>query len=148
MTFPTGLEYIGSSAFYNCENLEEVHFPNTLITIRDSFESCKKIRKITIPGSVEKLFYSFHGCSNLSTIILEDGVGEIFGKAFAKTAIKEIYLPNSVIMSSENAFDGCSQDLVIYCEASSEPEDWDPLWNKAGYKVVWSATRSDLTSQE
>ena len=148
MTFPTGLEFIGSAAFGGCENLEEVHFPNTLKTVMNSFEYCKKIRKITIPGSLEKLFYSFHGCSSLSTIILEDGVGEIIGKAFAKTNIKEIYLPDSVIMSSENAFDGCSQDLVIYCEASSEPDTWYPLWNQAGYKVVWSASRSDLTSNE
>ena len=148
MTFPTGLEYIGSTAFCDCENLEKVQFPNTLRTIRDSFEACKKIRKITIPGSVEKLYYSFQECSSLSTIILEDGVGLILGKAFSKTAIKEIYLPDSVILSSENAFDGCSQDLVIYCEASSEPKDWDPLWNKAGYKVVWSVSRSDLTSQD
>ena len=148
ITFPAGLELIGSMAFGGCENLEEVHFPNTLKTVMNSFESCKKIRKITIPGSVEKMYYSFQGCSSLSTIILEDGVGEIFGKAFAKTAIKEIYLPDSVIMSSENAFDGCSQDLVIYCEASSEPDTWYPLWNEAGYKVVWSASRSDLTSQE
>ena len=148
MTFLTGLEFIGSMAFVGCENLEEVHFPNTLKTVMNSFESCKKIRKITIPGSVEKLYYSFQGCTSLSTIILEDGVGSILGKAFSKTAIKEIYLPDSVILDSENAFDGCSQDLVIYCEASSEPKDWDPLWNKAGYKVVWSASRSDLTSNE
>ena len=141
---PDQLEILEERVFTNCPLINQITFPNTLKIINSTFISNRGLTEITIPGSVEKMTNSFQGCINITKIILEDGVKEIHEKTFAETSIKKIFLPKSVKMYSDCAFHNCPKDLVIYCEADTQPEDWWLDWNSDEHQVIWGAKRSDL----
>lgn len=121
LTLNEGLEIIGSNAFYNCENLEAIDFPDTVSYIgRGAFRLCKKIKSIEIPPLVSEIcdgaFASIYGiesivipttviiigdeafgdCENLKNILIENGVEEIGNDAFCYCAAKELTIPESV----------------------------------------------------
>ena len=142
---PNQLELLGSKTFAGCDNIKQITLPNSLKSMGDTFFDCDGLTEITIPSSVELIYGTFQLCTNLAKIVLEDGVKEIADYAFDGTPIKEIFLPKSVIVSADTAFRHCPKDLIIYCEADSLPENWNPNWNSDGHTVVWGAKRSDLS---
>lgn len=56
VTFPDSVTIIGDLTFYGCFNLQEVYIPNTITSIGDdSFSFCKSLQLITIPKSMAKI---------------------------------------------------------------------------------------------
>lgn len=71
---PSGTESIGSCAFYNCNNLKSVNMGNSKIT--------------EIPKEC------FYGCVNLKEASFPATVSRVGDRAFMRTAIKSLNLPN------------------------------------------------------
>ena len=97
-------------------NIAEANIPSLVVykdavysvtTICDSaFYDCYNLTNITIPDSVTTIGeYAFYNCTNLTSIIIPDSVTYIGECAFA------------------------SRDIIIYCEAESQPSGWDLYWN-------------------
>ena len=126
-----GVTSIAGSAFYECANLTEVQFPDTLETINyDAFEDCISLTSITIPKGVTKIDASaFSGCTALKAIRVaadnstysSDDAGLLFNKD--KTTLIECpegfqgnyEIPSGVITIKGSAFANCYglTDIVI-----------------------------------
>ena len=111
---------IGEEAFAENTNIISVIISDGIKTIENSaFAYCDHLESIIIPNSV--IFIgnrAIFGCYNLTGIVI----------------------PNSVTFIGKDAFYACSDDLIIYCEAESQPNEWDSKWNSTNITVVWGYT--------
>lgn len=79
--------------------------------------------KFTVPGSIRTIGrQAFYSCG-FEYIEMEDGVEYIGEKAFASTKrLQGVYIPESVTMIEDSAFDSNKESLVIWGERHSEAE--------------------------
>ena len=129
-----GIREIGKNAFENCNSLEEVQLPDSLLTIGEcAFACCNTLKKIIIPKNVKKIGesafqgcpsleevqlpdslltigkYAFTCCNTLKKIIIPENVTEIESKAFESCAkLEEVQLPDSLLTIGDSAFHDCS----------------------------------------
>ena len=111
-----GVMSVGTYAFEKCMNLERVSFPrNTPFHIyKNAFRSCPRLDSITItPGFIDIGNQAFMDCSSLKTLSIENGIKTIGEAVFAKTLIKDVYLPASVT-SAYGTFQYCDSLEWIY----------------------------------
>jgi len=70
VTIPGSVWFIGSYAFYNCQNLKTIHLPEGVRLIDNCAFSGTAIEEITLPESLNTLHDSaFSGCTNLKKIV-------------------------------------------------------------------------------
>ena len=76
---------IGTWAFSNCRNLEQVSLSNNLKQIGEyAFLGCEKLQELKLPESLEIIGgHTFSGCENLKTIKIADNVTSIGDGAFS-----------------------------------------------------------------
>ena len=80
----TGLEVINNEAFYNCRNLTQVTFPNSVISImRRAFSGCHNLTSVTIPNSVIFIGQTAFGSCNLTSIVIPSSVTAIDDNPFS-----------------------------------------------------------------
>lgn len=128
-TILDGTERICGFAFQNCDNLDVINLPETLIRIDSyAFANCEYLKQLIIPANVEYIgeniiptgctIYGddFWGNCSLTSISVEegnkcfcviDGVLYNYEKTLlilATTNVKHIVMPNSVKKISERAF--------------------------------------------
>lgn len=65
---------IASSAFKNCEKLEEIIIPNSVKTIsKEAFAGCKSLKSVIIgKGVISIEEYAFYDCTNLTNVTFAD----------------------------------------------------------------------------
>lgn len=109
VTIQKGVQSIGASAFYNCENLSEVILPETVEFIGEYALKSTKITSITIPEGITGINIGiFEYCSRLKEVNLPDSIAYIGGKAFYSCkSLKEIIIPDSVHYIGNSAFAYC-----------------------------------------
>ncbi len=80
-------------------------------------------------GSVECIGESaFNGCA-FTEITIPNTITSIGSYAFSWYTLEKVYIPNSVVQIGRCAFYG-HKNLIIRCESSNQPNDWDDDWNK------------------
>ena len=136
---------IGSGAFEDNTTIISIIIPDSVTTIgSNAFDGCSNLATVTF-GENSQLttigYRAFYSCSSLTSIIIPDSVTSIGNYAFGNCdSLTSIIIPDSVTSIGSNAFDGCS-NLIIYCEAASEPDgwasDWNYNWNPSNCPVVW-----------
>ena len=143
-----GVKYISSGAFMSCSLLKEVIFGenSALIGIGAmAFMGCD-IAKIILPNTVESIGqYAFGVNESLTSITISNSLKTIDELAFSYcSSLEKIVIPESVEFIGEYAFEWCSA-LTIYCEAESQPNEWNVNWNSKGaysgnqfIPVVWN----------
>ncbi len=111
----TGGENISDHSFEGCSSLTSVVIPDGVTNIGDhAFEGCNSLTSVVIPESVTNIGdYAFNGCGSLTSVIIPDGVTAMGHRTFSG-----------------------NEDLVVYCEADSEPGGWESDWD-SNCKVVW-----------
>ena len=111
--------------------------PSNVTTINDStFSNCTSLSTVTLEGVVDIGDSAFSRCSTLTDITLPNTLISIGSSAFNRISQDNIIIPISVTSIDINAFNNCN-NLVIYCEASSKPSDWNNNWNPDNRPVVW-----------
>lgn len=111
ITFGDEVKYIGDYAFYECEGLKQIAFPNSVTEIKyRAFSGCSNLTSVTIPDSVTWIEdYAFPGCSSLTSITIPNSVKSIGGSAFSGcSSLTSVIIPNSVTSIRRYAFYGCS----------------------------------------
>lgn len=75
---------IGKRAFYDCVELTEVIFPETLTSIHEqAFSGCKKLKSVIIPSRVTSIGNSaFSLCDELTDVYFPESIKGIGGNAF------------------------------------------------------------------
>lgn len=162
---PNSVKDIDDEAFYGCKALKSVVIPNSVKSIGDYvFTDCSGLTSVTLPDSITNISgYMFYRCSNLTNIIIPSSVTMIKEAAFSHcTGLTNIIIPDSVTWIDKYVFSGCTgltsivipdsvkhmdrqvfsdcSNLIIYCEASKIPENWDSEWNSSNCRVYWGYT--------
>lgn len=101
---------IDTNAFRDCQQLQTLNIPNSVITIGEAaFRNCLLLQTVTIPDSVTTIGKSaFHNCILLKTLTIGDSVSTIQENAFRECKLLQtLTLPDSVISIGKAAFRGC-----------------------------------------
>ena len=139
VTIEEGVTSIGAYALSGCSSITSIELPDSLNSIGDNaFSGCAKLTSIVIPEGVTTIGENaFYGCSKLTSIELPESVTYIGSYAFRDcTSLTSIVIPEGVTTIGYYAFYGCTK-LTIYCEAESQPSEWDLDWNPDNRPVVW-----------
>ncbi len=107
---PDTVTEIGSYAFYEWRNLENVVMSKKITKIGESaFWNCSSLTSITIPSSVASIGKdAFWNCGGLTSITISDGVTSIGYEAFfGCSSLTSITIPDSVTSIGNGAFYGC-----------------------------------------
>lgn len=142
VTIPNTVTDIGEYAFAFTE-LEEVTFEeNSSLTVipKGLFVECDKLTSIEFPDSVTTIGgNALNKCFNLQSIVIPNSVETIeYGAFYNCTALRYLFIPASVevmgfnILSEEN-------EVIVCCEAKSQPSTWSLNWNSNYDNVYWDA---------
>lgn len=110
ITLPFGLKHIGSSAFFNCPNIQQIKIPDSVEHIDPyAFSFCKGLHTVQLPSSLtlisEELFAE---CDNLKNLSIPDTVTEIGANAFLRcTAFILEKLPAGIKSIGDATFENC-----------------------------------------
>ena len=113
----SNLKFIGSFAFQNCPNIEEIIIPDSVETIDSHvFEGCKSLKKVILSSSMKKIpMHAFTSCESLTLIVIPESIEKIdFGAFFYCKSLETITLPGSLKEFSHNCFMGCDNLKTIY----------------------------------
>jgi hypothetical protein len=111
VTIPSGVTYIGMSAFEGCTSLESIEIPETVTEIDSAvFMNCTSLEAIQLPSGIKYIGDSlFSNCVLLESITVPDSVEFIYGYAFAGcTNLKEINIPSTVKELTAGVFSDCT----------------------------------------
>ncbi|MEG2928939.1 MAG: DHHW family protein [Oscillospiraceae bacterium] len=116
VVIPEGVEKIGTSFFYQCENLARAVLPASLTEIEDfAFYGCKKLQEVVLPSnsSLTKIGVSaFEGCEQLKFFVIPAGVSFLGEAAFRNcqelTAVK-FDRKNTMTTISQHLFQNCTE---------------------------------------
>lgn len=110
VTFPDGLQVIGSGAFEYCTSLESVTIPETVTLLSDhAFSDCDALRSVTFAGeetatepALQIGGYAFYCCEQLMDVLLPKRVSEIGTDAFGVTEQQKVNADGSTSDETEN----------------------------------------------
>lgn len=125
---PNSVTTIGSGAFMDCVQLEELNISEGVTEIEDAaFLGCVKLRKVSLPASLKTFsgYGHFGRCFSLDSIYIPKGVSEIPGNIFLQCSSLEriVVDPMNKVYDSRKECNGIveiAQDrLVAGCRKTS-----------------------------
>ncbi len=141
---PAGVTDVRPYAFRNCTALEEVTIPWSVESLGGVFSGCKNLSRVTLYQGLKGVdMAAFSGCEALTEIRLPEGLLTIGYRAFEKTGLTAVYIPDSVTRMEAEAFLDCPNLSRIECGASEQPEGWSDAWVPEGVEVVWGVAREE-----
>lgn len=127
------VETISSSAFANCQELEEISIPNTVTTFGGTsgmiFQNDAKLQTVTFEagGTLESIGdTAFTGCKGLKTVTLPEKLKTIGKSSFLNnTSLTAIKMPDTVTELGTDIFNGCEQlaDVTLSQNITSIPDN-------------------------
>lgn len=109
ISIPSGVEDIGSYAFWFCRNLRRITIPNNVKQIGDyTFYECRSLNAIDLPHSMEIIgSHAFCFCTNLKEIVLPNKLKYIDSGIFAEcNSLTNVTIGDSVKSIDRYAFGG------------------------------------------
>lgn len=120
---PDSVTTIGEYAFLECVSLASVTISNSVTTIsKGSFQNCTGLTNVTIPDSVINIDeYAFSSCNSLTNVTIQNGTKSIGTFAFSDCRnLNNITLPDSVVSIGDNAFQ--------YTGLYNDDSEWEVLY--------------------
>lgn len=104
--FPGSLLEIQDYAFAGCTSIKSLKFANGIECIaRGAFQGCKKIERLEFPSSLTEIQdNAFQGCTSIRELKFSDGIRRIGAGAFADADLLLVDLPHSVVSIAADAF--------------------------------------------
>lgn len=146
ISLPSSVAKIGSYAFYDCDNLKSLTLPASIKEIGDylasgcdnlttvdlsassitqlpsfAFLNCKVLTSVSLPASSLTSIgeSAFAGTTKLSSISLPVSLRAIGNKAFEKSGLTEIVVPENVVNFGEYAFANCQQLISVILKSEN-----------------------------
>lgn len=122
---PALLKRIEDAFFADCPVLKEAAIPKDCEYIGDyAFRNCSELSGISISKDCEYIGdYAFYGCNKISVITIPEPCWTVGWKAFADCDnLQTVYFENPNTQVDEDAFEGVSENLVIYALMSEESD--------------------------
>ena len=106
VSLPQTILSIGAEAFSGDTCLRSIILPDSLHTLEEgAFRDCTSLKSISIPNGITSISNElFYGCSSLKTVSLNNNITTIGIRAFKKSGIESIELPNSIQQIKDEAF--------------------------------------------
>lgn len=127
-----GIVRIGVKAFFECENLQTVHFPESLEMIDSDAFSNTALTKLSLPAKLRKIgSYAFCN-TQIEEAILPEGLEILGDLSFTECRkLRKVYIPASIeCFVDAQAEDGWPMDLIYeQYEPNRNDEDIDE-WYK------------------
>lgn len=123
-----GIEFnvmsIGKCAFWNCATLSAVNISYGTETIDDdAFHNCHSLTSVHIPNSVTTIGARAFCKTALATIAIPDNLTIIREHTFSQCeSLRSIFIPNSVEFIGNYAFQMCDSLDYIVCNATEAPQ--------------------------
>ena len=173
IVIPEGVTSIGTSAFEDCDELEEVVLPSTLLNIEErafyscssltkielpdvlqqigggTFAHCKSLKESNLPNSLQEIGdRAFFGCEALESIILPEGITTIDDYTFyGCSALKSVFIPKGITEIARKAFADCTSLESIYIpEGVTSIDNYAFFGCEALSSVSLPASLTDLSS--
>lgn len=145
-TYSVGL---GNATGFKYITIAKKHNGKKVTTIFESGFEDGEFISVRIPSSIVSIDENaFKGCWKLTSINLPNSVTNIGNGAFQGcSSLKTITIPNSVLSIGENAFTSRNV-LTIYCEASSQPSNWNNSWSDTKNIVYWGKKENNYLKQD
>lgn len=128
----SGVSSIGTFAFANCFNLNNIGIPETVSEIGSRAFGWTSISNIQLPSALTNISYGlFLDCKSLTTIEIPENVTSIQERAFEGcTSLQSIRLHKNITKIEENAFNKCTALKTVYYYGTEE--DWNNFINNHG----------------
>ncbi len=117
VTIPEGVTRVGSGAFLDCQSLETVVFPESIVSLWGAFQKCDNLKTLSFPtldaffrvGSDRPRYETLYIGGVLMKELPLDGFGEAIDKeAYAAVGgIVDLVIPEGVKTIGDNAFSKC-----------------------------------------
>ena len=118
IVLPDGLLEIGHCAFGSCNHLTGIDIPDSVVILEDNaFSENSDLKQVRLPAGVTVIADNFGG-SGLSELEIPDTVTVIDRSFCAVPGLKEVIIPDSVILISKNSFAFCKNLASITIPAS------------------------------
>ena len=134
VSFPLSLTEIKASAFRGCTSLKNLELPENVAIIGNrAFRNCISLESIALPKNLSVIVdNAFEKCSSLKSVILPSGIMRVEEEAFEDCiAMKSVIVESETPFTMDDeAFENCSEDLVIYVPKGKEKlfkEAWPEL---------------------
>ena len=111
ITINANVEYIGSGLLSNCETVETINIPESVLAIgNNAFSECYSLKNITLPSNLVYIgIGTFSYCESLTELNIPSGVTTIGPMAFAYCAnLTEIEIPEGNEYIPEALFGACT----------------------------------------
>lgn len=158
-SIPYEVEKIGSYSFYGCQYIESVLFlaeTNTYDPIdgimNNAFEGCASLKSFTVSKYIDNIGeYAFNNCALFSEFNNEANYLRTVGaKAFANTAIKNMYIPFATHNLGAEIFEGCT-DVTVDFELNNPYVDWlnwDERWDTDVSSINYGVATDSISSKK
>lgn len=120
---PETITEIDEHAFAWCKALEEIAFPDSVLSLGlGTVMSCKKLKSVKLPENLKVVpDYFASGCTALKEITIPEQVQKIGEMAFNEcVSLKKLKLPQNLKFIDKYAFAGCSNlevpEIPEHCE--------------------------------
>lgn len=110
VTVKKGVVDIGSTAFYECSNISDVHLPDGITEIsRYAFNGCSSLQSIYLSNDIKKInSYAFAGCSALTQITLPKDLDKIEDGVFSNcSGLTSVTIGDKVTKIGSSSFSSC-----------------------------------------
>ena len=122
---PSGVCYIGRSAFNRYFDLMNITIPSSVIEIRsDAFGYCTSLESVTMSSGVTTIeSLAFYECTNLRELTLSEDLTVIGDSAFAYCeSLESVVIPSSVTTIENGAFEHCTNLTSVTMLSPTPPE--------------------------
>ena len=103
--------YVGSYAFYGCNNLQNATLGNSVGSIYDyAFAECDALEEIIIPDNIPSVgSYCFYNCNSLEKVFIGTGIELLNTKTFSGcSSLNEVKIGENVATINTYVFENCS----------------------------------------
>ncbi|MCX4363220.1 MAG: leucine-rich repeat domain-containing protein [Clostridia bacterium] len=148
LVLPDSVLMIEEEAFSQCKQLKSVVLSAKMSSVANrAFASCESLTGVTVPSSINRIGSSaFSECKSLITFDLKNinasfSIGDY---AFSGCdSLEELYLSKNISSIGSGAFK-YDNNLSIYAESASKPNNWQNGWN-GDCPVVWGVKQHGVT---
>ena len=151
VSIPDTVISIGNGAFQACVSLTNITIPNSVTLIgSEAFRGCASLKRASLPASLQRLSYGvFWGCTQLSEIVIPNGLTGIDPFAFeAAAGLMSVTIPDSVSNISSGAFWGCSSLQNVIIPKNVNSISVDAFWGCASLAAITVASDNPNYSSE
>lgn len=145
ITLPSDLKYLPLGAFYYCENLETVEFPDSLekICAIKLFTGCSSLTSVELPRDVSYILstdHLFSGCSSLQSVTIPGvcGGGVLDEYTFADCdVLSEIILEDGITLIESHTFHNLpALEEIVFPDSITEIKD-ATFYDCSNLKDIW-----------